>query len=103
MATQEVAPSSVQNRNPPAAARSGTDEPSPLPSEVARRPGKVHCLPYLFPFAAWTAPVAVGQDHLHRLLVTYNRTADGAPVSLPAREQRKENQCPGLSEPSRWR
>src|SRR5215211_7735047 len=40
MAAQEVAPRSVQNRNPAAAARSRTDKPRPLPSEVARRPGQ---------------------------------------------------------------
>src|SRR5215217_2810666 len=36
MTAQEVAPRSVKDRHPPAATRSGTDKPRPLPTEVAR-------------------------------------------------------------------
>src|SRR5215208_2438233 len=52
VATQEVAPRTVQNRNPPAASRSRTDKPRPLSPEVAGRPAQGHGLPYVFPFSA---------------------------------------------------
>ncbi len=38
VATQEVAPRTIQKRNPAAASRTRTNEPRPLSTEVARRP-----------------------------------------------------------------
>ncbi len=64
VAAQEVAPRSVQDRNPPAAVRSGADEPGPLSSEVARSPGEWHRLLNVFPFTAQASPVAVEESYL---------------------------------------
>jgi hypothetical protein len=59
MTAQEGASWPIQDRKPPAPTGSRTDEPRPLPSEVARRPAQGHGLPYIFPFSAWTASVLV--------------------------------------------
>src|SRR5215208_377826 len=88
--TQEVAPRSVKESYPPAASRARTDEPRPLPSEVARSPAQGHRLTYLFPFSAWTAPVPVCQDYPLRLLVPYHRTADGARLPVSPRPAQRE-------------
>src|SRR5215207_1863961 len=52
MTAEEIAPRSVQDCNPPAATRTWTDKPGPLPAEVAHRPGEGYGLPYIFPFSA---------------------------------------------------
>src|SRR5215203_3912461 len=52
MTAQKVASQPVQDCHPPAASGSRTDEPRPLPSEVARRPVEEHGLPHVFPFTA---------------------------------------------------
>src|SRR5215203_2369976 len=59
MAALEVPPWTVEDSNPLAASRSGTDKPRPLPTEVARGPVEGDALLHVFPFSAWTAPVAV--------------------------------------------
>src|SRR5215211_2401161 len=61
VSAQKVSPRSVQDSDPSAAPRSGTDEPRPLSSEVAGRPGKLYRLPDVLPLAAHTSPVAVGE------------------------------------------
>src|SRR5215207_4467806 len=75
---QKVASQTVKESYPPTASSSRTDEPRPLPSEVASRPGKEDRLPHVFPFFPWAAPVPVGQDHPLRFLIPYHRTADSA-------------------------
>src|SRR5829696_3466183 len=95
MTAQEVAPRPVQDRYRPSASLSGTDEPWPLSTEVARSPVKGHGLLYVFPFSAWTAPLAVGQDHSLRFLVPYHRTADRARLPTGPR--------PAQREPIPWR
>src|SRR5215216_8157164 len=49
VATQEVAPQSVKDCHPPAASRSGTDEPRPRSTEVAGRPSNPHRSLHIFP------------------------------------------------------
>ena len=90
MAAQEMLPWPVQNCNPPAAARPGTDKPRPLSAEVAHRPSQGHGLPYLLPFSAWTASVAVSQDNPLRFMVPYHHTADGARLPSGPRPAQRE-------------
>src|SRR5215218_10253543 len=55
VAAQEVAPRSVQDRNPSAASCTWTDEPEPLSTEVARRPAQGHGLLHILPLSACPA------------------------------------------------
>jgi hypothetical protein len=78
MTAQEILPRSVQDRDPPAASGSRTDEPGPLPTEVARRPGKGHWLPYVLPFSTRTVAVPVKKYHPLWPCVSLYRATDRA-------------------------
>ena len=77
LAAQEIVPRPVKDRNPPAAARSGTDEPGPLSSKVACSPLKRHRLPHVLPVTTRAStPVTVEEGH--SIVVFVGHAAYGA-------------------------
>jgi hypothetical protein len=81
VAAQGEAPRSVKHRYPPTASRTWTDEPLPLSSEVAGRPGERYRFLNVFPLVAGIAPAPVGQHYPFRPPISLHNDPYGAGFS----------------------